>query len=146
MISLIQHFEADFLWKVSLKILNSGIILKTFTHGLSSWILRPKEKYVLFPITSPSVGRQTLFFYKNFFCIVKSKNLLKRSKSRLQYPKRLPKSLSRPQNIRVGRVTGNETFSFFCLICLNWPCKHVLIVFAEIINQNFDIVHFIISP
>ena len=29
--SLIQHFEADFLWKVSLKILNSGIILKTFT-------------------------------------------------------------------------------------------------------------------
>ena len=31
---LIQHFEADFLWKVSLKILNSGIILKTFTHAL----------------------------------------------------------------------------------------------------------------
>ena len=31
-ISLIQHFEADFLWKVSLKILNSGLILKTFTH------------------------------------------------------------------------------------------------------------------
>ena len=27
MIFLIQHFEADFLWKVSLKILNSGIIL-----------------------------------------------------------------------------------------------------------------------
>ena len=33
MISLIQHFEADFLWKVSLKILNSGIILKTFTQA-----------------------------------------------------------------------------------------------------------------
>ena len=32
MISLIQHFEADFLWKVILKILNLGIILKTFTH------------------------------------------------------------------------------------------------------------------
>ena len=32
MISLIQHFEADFPQKVSLKILNSGIILKTFTH------------------------------------------------------------------------------------------------------------------
>ena len=32
MISLIQHFEADFLWKVSLKILNSGIIPKNFTH------------------------------------------------------------------------------------------------------------------
>ena len=27
MICLIQHFEADFLWKVSLKILNSGIIM-----------------------------------------------------------------------------------------------------------------------
>ena len=27
MVSLIQHFEVDFLW-------NSGIILKTFTHGL----------------------------------------------------------------------------------------------------------------
>ena len=33
MISLIQHFEADFLWKVSLKILNSGTMLKTFTHA-----------------------------------------------------------------------------------------------------------------
>ena len=32
-ISQIQHFEADFLWKVSLKILNSGLILKTFTHA-----------------------------------------------------------------------------------------------------------------
>ena len=34
-ICLIQHFEADFLWKVSLKILNLGIILKTFTHETS---------------------------------------------------------------------------------------------------------------
>ena len=33
MISLIQEFEADFLWKVSLIILNSGMILKTFTHA-----------------------------------------------------------------------------------------------------------------
>ena len=32
-ISLIQHFEADFLWKVSLKILNPGLILKNFTHA-----------------------------------------------------------------------------------------------------------------
>ena len=32
MVSLIQDFEADFLWKVSLKILNSGILLKTFIH------------------------------------------------------------------------------------------------------------------
>ena len=31
-VCLIQDFEADFLWKVSLKILNSGLILKTFTH------------------------------------------------------------------------------------------------------------------
>ena len=34
-ISLIQHFEADFLWKVSLKILNSELILKTFIHELA---------------------------------------------------------------------------------------------------------------
>ena len=34
MTSQIQHFEADFLWKVSLKILNSGIILKTFIHAV----------------------------------------------------------------------------------------------------------------
>ena len=26
-----QHFEADFLWEASLKILNSGVILKMFT-------------------------------------------------------------------------------------------------------------------
>ena len=31
-IRLNQHFEADFPKKVSLKILNSGIIQKTFTH------------------------------------------------------------------------------------------------------------------
>ena len=31
-ISLIQHFEADFLLKVSLIILNSGLIMKAFTH------------------------------------------------------------------------------------------------------------------
>ena len=39
-ISLIQHFEADFLWKISLKILNSEIILNTFTHeyGGQSWL------------------------------------------------------------------------------------------------------------
>ena len=32
-ICLIQYFKADFLWKVSLKILNSGLILKTFTYA-----------------------------------------------------------------------------------------------------------------
>ena len=31
-ICLFQYFENNFLWKVSLKILNSGKILKTFTH------------------------------------------------------------------------------------------------------------------
>ena len=35
MISLIQDFEADFLWKVSLKIQNSGIILKTISHAVN---------------------------------------------------------------------------------------------------------------
>ena len=30
----IQHVEADFLWKVSLKILNSVIIPKPFTRAL----------------------------------------------------------------------------------------------------------------
>ena len=34
MICLIQHFGADFLWKVSLKILNFGIILETSNHAL----------------------------------------------------------------------------------------------------------------
>ena len=43
-ICLIQHFEADFLWKVSLKVLNSGLILNTFTHAspleaLSIWLI-----------------------------------------------------------------------------------------------------------
>ena len=37
--SLIQDFKADFLWKVSLKILNSGLILKTFTH-VFRWLLQ----------------------------------------------------------------------------------------------------------
>ena len=41
MVSLIQHFEADFLWNVSLKILNSGVILKTFTHAIDSNIQAP---------------------------------------------------------------------------------------------------------
>ena len=31
-ISLIHHFESDFLWKVSLKILNSGLILRRLRH------------------------------------------------------------------------------------------------------------------
>ena len=31
--SPVQHFEADFLWKVSLKILNSGLTLNTITYA-----------------------------------------------------------------------------------------------------------------
>ena len=42
MISLIQHLEDDFLWKVSLKILNSGIILKIFEFKWSN-VLRQTE-------------------------------------------------------------------------------------------------------
>ena len=38
-IDKIQDFEADFLWKVSLIILNSGIILKALTHFLWSVIV-----------------------------------------------------------------------------------------------------------
>ena len=37
-VSLIQHFGADFLWNVSLKILNSGLILKTFTRAIDTYI------------------------------------------------------------------------------------------------------------
>ena len=46
MISLIQHFEADYLWKVSLKILNSGIILRAFTH-------ETLKKYLFCPLLLP---------------------------------------------------------------------------------------------
>ena len=42
MASLIQDFEADFPQKISLKILNSVIILKTLTHAL--WISREEDK------------------------------------------------------------------------------------------------------
>ena len=45
-ISLIQHFEADFLWKVSLKILNSGLILKTSTHGLLQSIITKRVQMI----------------------------------------------------------------------------------------------------
>ena len=44
--SVIQHFEADFLWKFSLKILNSGIILKTLTHAIYTYIGEAVEVYI----------------------------------------------------------------------------------------------------
>ena len=46
-IFLIQHFEADFLWKVRLKILNSGLILKTFTYALE-FVKHPECQIYLF--------------------------------------------------------------------------------------------------
>ena len=81
--------------------------------------IRPKEKYALFPVTCPkileSVGRQTFLFIKKFLYGKSMKILKKQSKIDFNIPESLQKSLSRPQNIRVGRVTGNKTFSFF------WP-------------------------
>ena len=47
-ISLIQHFEADLLWKVSFKILNSGLILKTFTHGYGLFTFFPVRQAHIF--------------------------------------------------------------------------------------------------
>ena len=55
-VCLIQSFEADFLWKVSLKMLNSGIILKTFTHvgqvvqsilSLTNWWIHYKFIFII---------------------------------------------------------------------------------------------------
>ena len=43
------------------------------------------------------------------------KILKKQSKIRLKYPESLQK---KAQNIRVGRVTGNKTFSFFGLMMI----------------------------
>ena len=45
-ISLIQHFEADFLWKVSLKILNLGLIMKKSTHATGGVRDRTSEPWV----------------------------------------------------------------------------------------------------
>ena len=58
-IFLIQHFEADFLWKVSRKILNSGITLKTFTYAMWLWVTKRLRSFVWFdslcPISNLSV-------------------------------------------------------------------------------------------
>ena len=52
-ICLIQYFEADFLWKVSLKILNSGIILKTLdhviNHSIINFLIFKTKTYVVGP-------------------------------------------------------------------------------------------------
>ena len=58
MTSLIQHFEADFLWKVSLKILNSRIILKTFTYVILPliFVLKMFSAYGVLQICHVSSG------------------------------------------------------------------------------------------
>ena len=73
--------------------------------------LGPNQKNALFPVTSPivlrSVGRQTFFYKKRVW--KKYKKSFKKSKNRLN----IPKAFKRAQNIRVGKVTGNETFIFW---------------------------------
>ena len=71
MISLIQHFEADFLWKVSLKILNSGIILKTSTHvkRLNLILVSLLESLTVYNMLSESVNSSSLIFNINIATI-----------------------------------------------------------------------------
>ena len=46
-IGLTQYFEADFLWKVSLKMLNARIILKTFSPMEYIWFYkRASQNYL----------------------------------------------------------------------------------------------------
>ena len=51
MIGLFQYlsslcYSSDFLWKVSLKIQNSGLIPKTFTHGLLPSIITKRVQMI----------------------------------------------------------------------------------------------------
>ena len=57
-ISLIQDFEADFLWKVSLKILNSGIILKTCTTVMVNYSLHYSLQTINSRVLGPVFSRQ----------------------------------------------------------------------------------------
>ena len=60
------------------------------------------------------VGRCANFFFIITFLYGKSIEILKNSlKIDLNILRVFKKSLSRPQNSRVGRLTGNKTFSFF---------------------------------
>ena len=70
--SLIQNFEADFLWKVSLKILNSGIILKLspmwastqdFGKPLSHHYFCPENVECFLPLLHIFKCFQTRFFH-----------------------------------------------------------------------------------
>ena len=47
-----NRFEASFLWKVSLKILNSGKILKTFTHVFISLFVNITSVFI-YPDNAP---------------------------------------------------------------------------------------------
>ena len=61
MISLIHHFEADFQWKVSLKVLNSRLILKTFTHGcIPIKIIYIKPEMVNSPLDKLKINQKLL--------------------------------------------------------------------------------------
>ena len=54
----------------------------------------------------------------------------------------LQKSLSRPQIIRVGRVTGNETFSFFWP---NWKPIYVTTCFQDRVPDDTYLVFHVSS-
>ena len=67
-IYLIQHFEAYFLWKVSLEILNSGIILNTSIHvnvGVSFDNQADKKTYKSFIPFTVEVWKSLLLSVKN---------------------------------------------------------------------------------
>ena len=71
-ICLIEDFEADFLWKVGLKILNSGIILKTFTHvtSFSDWIPNNQSKIKKIFINLSSLLTTPIFFSRLILLLV----------------------------------------------------------------------------
>ena len=68
MVSLIQHFEADFLWKDSLKILNSGLILKTFTNGFKTIVVwKPVNGYITNSVHRDKMTHKNKSHHKNFY-------------------------------------------------------------------------------
>ena len=60
-------------------------------YSVCSNCFRPKEKYALFPVTCPkflgSIGRETFFFYQNFFVWKKYKILKNSLKIDFNIPK-----------------------------------------------------------
>ena len=60
------------------------------------------------------IGRLAKFIYIKTHLYRKSMKIFKKFYKRLEYPIRLLRSLSRPQNIRVCRVTGNTRL-------FSWP-------------------------